>query len=71
MFIYTENDAETHRNIQNINIYPQNTPTTRKHLLKLSFCFSKKERQTYFQKSEVKQKTTFYADLYGIIYILC
>ena len=66
MFIFTENDTESCRNTQNINI-AQNTPKTRTYIFKLK----KMSRIILFKKREINsKKSAFYADLYGIIYIL-
>ena len=60
MFIYTENDTETHRKTQNIDMWPK---THQKH-------------ENTFQTFEMFQttssnKSAFYADLYNIIFTLC
>ena len=64
--IYTENDTEAHRIIQNINTYSK-THTTQ-HENQLAFYFLKLQNPL-FQKYKFKNSTC-YVGLYGIIHIL-
>ena len=70
MFLYTENDTESHRNTKNINIYPK---IHKKHektfqLFEHFQTFRKKRKKNLFSKI-VNKKSAFYDDVYSIIYI--
>ena len=52
MIIYTENDTESHRNIQNINIYPK---TYSKHEKCVNFQNIQTDQKSIFPKTIIKQ----------------
>ena len=72
LYIYIENDIESHRSTQSINILSK---THQKH--ENTYIFFEKTPKTknpYFRKIKKKtcpKESADYADLYGIMYILC